>query len=485
MASGLPDYVTAAQPVPKDARIPWYSGVAPTYAGVMVWFAFWQNVPGFGGSPAGMLSAGVGVALLGVVLAALIIHFLFYVVPGLLGMKTGLPLYVVGTSTYGVRGGLILPGLFMGVLQFFWLGFNAFFVSDILCRCFEIGLSESGDPAIPGVIHGSIAVIWAALGAFVGLKGIQYVAKVATFLPVIPVVVLLILLANTIGGIGSFTPDAIQPAAVAADAPTNPGAMGVIIGLMVCIVGFFATAGAAGVDIAMNCKDEKNVHMGGLVGIALATIFSTGLALLIVAGYYGGGNVPEEFAGNLNPVSLMKGGILSPGFANILMILLAISSFPAACFSSLIAANSFKTTLPKINPSVSVGIGAAVACFLAVSGWAGNAAGVFGLIGASFGPVCGAMVADYVLSGMKWPGPRAGLNLAGWISWFVGFVAGAPDLFAMIPGLEFLKGSVPCPPMAAFVVGFVLYAVLAKIGLESAQLEMPAAEEAPAEPAAE
>ena len=106
-----------------------------------------------------------------------------------------------------------------------------------------------------------------------------------------------------------------------------------------------------GVDIAMNCKDEKNVHMGGLVGIALATIFSTGLALLIVAGYYGGGNVPEEFAGNLNPVSLMKGGILSPGFANILMILLAISSFPAACFSSLIAANSFKDD-PAQNQSI-------------------------------------------------------------------------------------------------------------------------------------
>jgi hypothetical protein len=33
----------------------------------------------------------------------------------------------------------------------------------------------------------------------------------------------------------------------------------------------------------------------------------------------------------------------------------------------------------------------------------------------------------------------------------------------------------PCPPVAAIVVGFVLYIVLAKVGLTSKQLEMPAA----------
>ena len=56
---------------------------------------------------------------------------------------------------------------------------------------------------------------------------------------------------------------------------------------MTYIVGFFATAGAAGVDFGMNNRDEKDVQMGGVVGIALATIFTAGLALLIVAGVYG------------------------------------------------------------------------------------------------------------------------------------------------------------------------------------------------------
>jgi cytosine permease len=106
---------------------------------------------------------------------------------------------------------------------------------------------------------------------------------------------------------------------------------------------------------------------------------------------------------------------------------------------------------------------------LAATGWAGDAIKVFSVIGASFGPVCGAMMADYLLSGCKWAGPRAGFNPAGWISWVLGFVVGAADF---IPGL---KGQVPCPPVAAFVVGFILYLILAKAGLQSKSLQMPAA----------
>jgi cytosine permease len=174
----------------------------------------------------------------------------------------------------------------------------------------------------------------------------------------------------------------------------------------------------------------------------------------------------------LKPTALME-TIMGAGTAKIFWLLLAIAAFPPACFSSLIAAASFKNTLPKVNPFVSCGIGTAASIALIVSGKAGDAAAVFGVIGASFGPICGAMTADYILSGMKWPGPRAGFNMAGWISWAVGFVVGAFGFFGPLLGTEF---QMPCPPVAAIIVGFVLYAVLAKLGLESTQLEMPVAE---------
>jgi cytosine permease len=83
---------------------------------------------------------------------------------------------------------------------------------------------------------------------------------------------------------------------------------------------------------------------------------------------------------------------------------------------------------------------------------------VFTVIGASFGPVCGAMMVDYFLSGKKWAGPRAGFNLAGWISWAVGFIVGIAPLVGI--------ANVPAAPLVAFIVGAVLYFVLAKAGLE-------------------
>ena len=510
MASTLPDYLAAAQPVPQEKRAPWYKNVAQTYAGVMLWYVFWRALPGAGASPGGALAAGVWHAVLAILLAGLICHFLFYLVPGLLGMKTGLPLYVVGTSTYGARGGLFMPGLLMGVLQFGWLGVNACMVAEVLCRCFGVGIGEGGAVQVPNATHAVIAVVFAAAAAFMGLKGIQYVARVASFFPLIPLVVLLLLFVETVGGVGKFTPAMVtQPGekAAAQAAPTNPAAeaegaaapskplstyavFSVYLLLIGVVVGFFATAGAAGADLAMNSRNAQDVQAGGLVGIALATLFAGGLAVLTVAGAYGAGLMPAATDAKtyLDPLHLMKGGIFGEGFANVILILLAISAFPGGCFSAYIAATSFKTTMPKVNPLLSVGIGTLVSILLAVTGWAMQVIPFFTIIGASFGPVCGAMVADYLLSEGKWAGPRAGFNPAGWISWVIGFIVGAfqfiapwiqklielvPQLAAALPDISFYKDVVPCPPVAAFVVGFLLYYVLARVGLKSATLEMP------------
>ncbi len=476
MANGkLPDYIASATPNPAANRAPWYKNTAQTYAGIMLWFVFWFQVPvgselakdsGISKFAGGTLAQGLGVAFLGLILAALLCYFLTYLVPGLLGMKTGLPLYIVGTSVYGVLGGYIMPGLVMGLLQFGWLAVNAFFAGILLCAPFGYGF--------PSVPHAIVAAVWAALGAFMGLKGIKYVARVATFLPLLPLAILVILLVSTIGGLGSFDADNLVEATtveVAVEGETVKAAdpltsWAVIVLLCTYVVGFFMTAGAAGTDFGMNNRNAKDVHLGGLAGIALATVVAGGLSLLIVAGAYGSGKVGAD--GVMVTTGLM-GNIMGKQTGDVFMYLLAIAAFPPACFSSFIAANSFKTVLPKVNPWISVGAGTLLAIVLAVTGIAGDAIGMFKIIGASFGPVCGAMMADYLLAGRKWAGPRSGFNPAGWISWIIGFAVGAADF---IPGLA---GKVPCPPVAAFIVGFVLYVILAKVGLQSKTLQMPAA----------
>ena len=459
MASELPSYVADAKPVPLSGRVPWYKSTAQTYAGIMLWFVFWDSVPSAGGAAgaAGILGHGLGTAILAVVAAALICHFASYLAPGLMGMKTGLPLAVVGTSTYGVMGGFLMPGFFMGVLQFGWLAVNAYFSAELLA-----GLAGAEKMS---ALHMGIGVVWASVAAFVGLKGIHYVAKVATYLPLVPLVILLILAAKVFSGVANFKPEMLTAGA----ATPGPSAVDLILLGIANIVGFFATAGAAGVDIASSNRSAKDVQVGGLIGVAGVTIFTGCVALLIVAGTYGAGLAGDKGV-IISPTKLME-IVMGDKVAKIFWLLLALAAFPPACFSSLIAAASFRNTMPKVNPFISCGIGTAASIALVLSGKAGDAAAVFGIIGASFGPICGAMTADYLLAGCKWPGPRAGFNLAGWLSWAVGFVVGAWNgLFA---GLFHCPFQMPCPPVAAIIVGFVLYIVLAKIGLESRKLDMP------------
>jgi cytosine permease len=453
-ASQLPTYITSAVPNPMEKRAAWYKNTAPTYAGIFLWFVFWQDVAK-AGAPGGTLAQGIGWALASLVISALVCHFLFYLVPGLLGLKTGLPLYIVGTSTFGAKGGFLMPGFLMGVLQFGWVGVNVYFSSQALSARIPV------DARI-------IMVVWGVLACFVGLKGIQYVAKVATYLPLIPLVVLLWLVAATIGNVGSFSPDSL----VAAQKAAHPvgaeplGMMGVLAAMLTYVVGFFATAGAAGVDFGTNSRDKKDVSRGGLVGIALAIIVTAGLSLLIVAGYYGSqaGLAAATAKGiSLSSFDLIP-AILGDDKAKWVMFLLALSAFPSACFSSFIAANSFKTTLPKVNPFVSVGIGTVVAVVLAITGVVASAVAVFQIIGASFGPICGAMLVDYLLAGRKWSGPRAGFNPAGWIAWALGFGVG------ILPNLHV---NLPAAPVVAFGVGAVVYYLCASIGLQSPVVPLP------------
>lgn len=451
--NSLPDYIASAKPNPPDKRAPWYKTTAQTYAGIFLWFVFWDSMSGNG-----LSSGGLGATLLGIVIGAVICHFCFYLIPGLLGMRTGLPLYVVGTSTFGAVGGLLMPGFLMGALQFGWLGVNAFGSADALSTGFHA----------PG-LYIPLCIIWTLAAAFVGLKGIQYVAKVATFLPIIPLVVLIVGLVSFGGSAGDYKPVAAPGA--------SSGGLDAMLLMIAVIVGFFATAGAAGVDICTSNRDKNDVSMGGIVGIIIAIVFTAGISVIAVAG--------ARAAGVIDPTEVHMTAALAKklpsGLFAAMMIGLTLASFPGACFSSFIAANSFKTTLPKVNPFVSVGIGAVISIILAVTKVAGSLPSVFGLIGASFGPIVGAMVVDYLLSGGRWAGPRAGFNPAGWIAWLLGFIVGIlPN--GLLP--DSLRVNVPCAPVAAFIVGAVVYFICAKMGIQSQVIAMPAKAAEPVKSAA-
>ena len=122
--------------------------------------------------------------------------------------------------------------------------------------------------------------------------------------------------------------------------------------------------------------------------------------------------------------------------------------------------------LPNVPRSVSTIAALSVSAILAITGVAANLVGFFGIVGASFGPICGAMAADYLVSGRKWSGPRQGINWAGYFAWALGFLAGIPTY---VPGLPAAWVRADNPSVLfSFGVGFVVYLVLASVGFRPA-----------------
>jgi len=430
----LPDYISKAVPNPASNRAPWYVNTAPAYAGVFLWVVFYKDI-----AKGTLDQAGVGLCLLGLAVAGLLSYALFYRVPAMLGMQTGYPLYVVGSSTFGTKGGYVMPGLLMGLLQVGWISVNAFVSTLFILK--GVG-STAGPGSLPFAL---IAIAWAYAMSYVGVKGIQYVAKFSLYLSCIPLIMIVLVFARTAGGVASYS------------VPSGANAYVGFMMLIQLVVGFFATAGAAGVDFGMNSRDARDVKWGGLAGVALAILIAGGLPMLSVAGAHGLNPTLTGFA--LEDVIVATGGIL----AAVMFILFAIASIAPACFSAFIAGNSFATMIPGVSRMASTMVGATVAAALAVTGAAGNLVGLFTIIGASFGPICGAMMADYLLSGKKWAGPREGINWAGYGAWALGFIVG---ILPFLPISAEVKPYLQPATIYSFVVGFLVYILLAKAGLQ-------------------
>ncbi|MCC6859739.1 MAG: cytosine permease [Bryobacterales bacterium] len=440
----LPEYIARAVPNPVDKRAPWYTNTAPSYVGTFLWIAFYMSI-----AQNTVNRAGLGLCIAALVVAGLLSYKLYYYVPAVLGMKTGFTLYVVGSSTFGTRGGYLMPGLLMGVLQLGWFAVGTFISTRFI-------LSGFGLDATPGTpLFAAVAIAWCYTMAYVGVKGIRYVAKLSLLLSAIPALMILIVLWQTRGGIALHTVN-----------PAEAHAYGAFTLLIQVVIGFFATAGAAGADFGIHSRDERDVRLGGLVGIALAVVFAGGLPLISVAA-----------ARALNPalgdkftydaVISSMGGFLAPA----MFFLFAIASVVPACFCAFITGNSFSTMIPGVTRMASTMAGVTVSVVLAITGVAENLASFFTIVGASFGPICGAMAADYLLSGRRWAGPREGVNLAGYGAWAVGFLVG---IVPFLPVSESVKIYAQPAVVYSFAAGFVVYALLAKAGLEPKPVEMPA-----------
>jgi cytosine permease len=429
MEHNAPDYITRSVPVPASARVPFYSSTFPTYFGIFLWVGFYLKIaePTIG-------YASLGICLPALLLAGILCFAFYYWAPAMLGMQSGRPLYVVGTSTFGTTGGYLIPGLMMGFLQIGWVAAIGAVAANFIMQAFSI-TSQA--------VFYALVVVWIYSLGYVAIKGIHYVARVAKFLNWVPLIMIIIVFWANHDGIMHYQPAHDQP-------------LTGFINVFSITIGYFASAGAAGADFGMNNRNRTDIVLGGLTGIVGGALIAGGLPLLSVAGHLGRGTGPVNYE---YTAAIAGIGALAP----VMFLLFAIASMVPTCFSSFIASNSFSTMLPKIPRTVSTLIALTIAVVLAATGVASNLVGFFSLVAASFGPICGAMTADYLLAGRRWSGPRIGINWAGFIAWIIGFIVGIPE---HIPGLRpaLLKADNPAG-VYSFLTGLIIYLVLAKAGL--------------------
>ena len=220
--------------------------------------------------------------------------------------------------------------------------------------------------------------------AFAGAKGVQYVSKIALFLNAIPLLMLLVVFFQTSGGIGNYQV-----------APAQQNSFR---------------------RIHHDDRDRDRIlRDGGRGGRGFRHERAQRRRRASGAGWWASRwpcwwpadcrccRWPALTAADLTQswdygevVQAIGGPI-----ASAMLFLFAIASIPPTCFCAFIAGNSFNTMIPGVPRVSSTMAAAAVGVVLAVTGVAANLIGFFTIVGASFGPICGAMVADYLLSGQE------------------------------------------------------------------------------------
>ena len=459
MNDQLPNYLSAASANPIENRGPWHKNTAPTYAGIFL------SVPFMAGMAGALIAGSIMAAVIGLFMGAMFCLLIYYV-PAKLGMKTGMPLYVVASSTFGTQGGILIPGLLMGIVQIFW---HAFFTTAAAGFFMEaIGKGGTVEELVKLPLYWVACAVLGLIMAFVGAIGIGLLAKLSSFLPIFPLVAIAAAACANSKGLAGFS-DAVV---------TAKGSLGAInlsmFAALAATVGFFASAGVAGTDFGMNSRNEKDVALGGLVGVTGAALVAGILAIIAIAGAIG--NNPDiismqgfdPFLAAIN----QSGGILSTASSWV---------FVVACicplgFCAFLAANAFSTMLPKIPRIPLTLVAGLIGVILAATGKASDLVGFFVMVGSAFGPIAGVMLADYVRHG-GWAGPRKGINWAGYIAWAIGLLMGLLGPLSKLCGMVDKDGngilSYGLEPLVAMVVAAAAYLALAGLGLEPETVELP------------
>ncbi len=441
--------------------------LGPHYVGLFLWVVFFDPLARWT-----LAIGGLGPSIVGAAVAGLLCAWLLFYVPAMWGMRTGRPMIVVASSTFGVRGATWVPFGLMALAQVVWFAVATYYATEMTLRGLVTGrlldpqhlaTASFGGLTWESPLFLVTSLAWSYAAALVGYYLVGVIAALMKVFPVFMALCLVSAALLSLRGITADRPPVVEPSVAS-------GGLTAFALMIQLVFGFFATAGAASADWGAVARDAREVRRVGWVGVALASWIVATLALLTVAGAWGrsaastaGASLAAEGAFSFRwAVEVGIGG--RP--ACVILLVFGLASLAPTCYAAHGYGHRFGTLWPRLSGLSWLLIGTAVAWSLIATGLAARLEVVFSLMGAAFAPVVGAMAAEYLRHDGVWPGPRAGINAAGMAAWLAGLAVG------LVPTVADAAGLVPWwrlqpAALAAFVVAFAVYSAMARLGYES------------------
>ncbi|HEV3121544.1 MAG TPA: purine-cytosine permease-like transporter, partial [Isosphaeraceae bacterium] len=284
----LPATLQDALAAPFQDRRPWQNEIAPTYITLFMLLIYYDQLGRQTLSIGGLFWSLAGAAVGGFLCFALL-----YYVPAMWGLRSRQPLVVVATSTFGASGAPWVPGLITGLAHLGWFAVCVYAAADVALRglvsCHLIAPASLEPMRVGGMRLESplflfVMLFWSLSAATLGVRLVRIVAAVLKGYAVFPALVLGGLMIWALPGLGQFAPLRIDPLTAE---PIARGARWAFLMMIQLVAAFFTLSGASAADWGAVSRDTRDVRMGGLVGVFLASWILAAIPLFTVAGANG------------------------------------------------------------------------------------------------------------------------------------------------------------------------------------------------------
>jgi cytosine permease len=475
----------------RDRQI-WSASLAGVLISAYLWVAFSDQLAtttlAVGGLPAAISGAAIGGVLSCVLL---------FLPAALQGVRTRMPMMVVATSAFGIRGSSLVPGLVLGLVQILWFSVAVHYAVEFNLRGLlvaglidpeEMMPSGGGGRIHESTVYAASVLLWGIASALVATRFIRWIAALMVVYPIFIAMALGGAMAWSIPGLPVYQEAAADPALQATWAKWPA-----FWSMTQLVFGFSAMVCAQSVNWGASLRGPRDVVLAGVVGVGLASTILASIAVLTVAGSIGreiapepsapisvGPSMPIDLDAPLLPVpvrgNLLPDPALTPSYSlgNVFdqriggipgalgLIILGLGSMAPAVYASYAYSNRLEAIRSRPRRWAWGVIGALAAFPLMINGLAANVPLVIDLTAGVMAPMLGVLSGDILRTRSCWPGPRSGFRPSGLIGWGLGSIVGLlPIVARMAPVL----GECRWLPMAVIAYGVAFGSVLIVEGI--------------------